>query len=57
MLKHILSFIWIVFTVEGQTQFQNKLNSLPEYVVWEKSTIIMQSGDWPKYTIIYWQKN
>lgn len=56
MLKHIILLTWVVFTTESQIKFQEKLNSLPSYAVWDQHTRIMQSGDWPKYTIIYWKK-
>lgn len=48
-------FVWIVFTTQNRKEFQDKLNSLPSYVLWKKETRILQSGNWPNYTIIYWQ--
>ncbi len=50
-------FVWVVFTTQSKKDFEDKINSLPSYVMFEKTTRFLQSGDWPNYTIIYWKKD
>lgn len=54
--KHLFLISWVVFTTCSQQEFEDKLNFLQVQVMWQKTTRIMQSGESPKYTIIYWKR-
>ncbi len=53
---NLFLFAWVVFTTQNRKEFEEKINSLPSYVMWAKETKIMQSGNWPNYTIVYLSK-
>jgi hypothetical protein len=48
--------IWVVFTTTDAKELEKKLNELLSFNVLNESyTKILQSGNIPNYTIIYWK--